>query len=339
MATSTELQEGLAELLQFTEGQKAAAPELLRTGTRQKETRGDRYTNQLNLRNRGPADFLRESLAGNVQQVPGLVQLANLISGSVADTTAEGTARGAELFSGLTKDSARSAGVDIEGLTAALQGIGLQNFQSGQRTLDDANALIDGSFFNTAVGQQNLQNLQGQLAPGLSPAGLGSLQSTFGGATSKGEVDSVTAFLRNAIQERDTGFGLRQQGMAAKDAAASRLGGVLTFGTQFGQSASQFGGSFGQGVGNLNSQLIGNQLLTPSQFAQDTNLDLADARGRLEFKEMQKAQDDAASAANAAGVGSAVGQIARLALAPFTGGASLALTAASSGAGGAGGIS
>lgn len=337
MATSDELQSLLGNLQTFLTTQEGKGTEELKTGVRKRRTRGDRVTDLLNLRNRGPEDFLRESLSGNAELAPGILDLANFISGNIANTTAGASEQGADLYSRLARSGAADAGVDIPSFTEALTGIGLQNFQTGQQAVNEGQALIDGSFFNTAVGKQSQENLLRSLAPGLSPAGLDATQSAFGGAASKGETDQITAFLRNAIEERNTGFGLRNQGVAAKDAAASRLGGVLTFGTQFGQGAAQFGGQFGQGVGNLASQLTANHLLTPSTIAQDTQHDAQSVQNFISMKAIQKQQDDAASAANKAGIGSAIGQIAGLALAPFTGGLSLAAAGAAGAAGGAAG--
>lgn len=336
MPTQTNLDEVFRNLVNFVGENRDTGTQSITTGQREKKTRGDTLTDVLNQRNRGPIDFLNESLQGNAQFAPGLLELANFVSGNVANTTADAAKQGSKLFSGLTTDASRDAGVDIPDFTKALTNIGLRNFQAGDQQVNQADSLINGQFYNTPVGQQSLQNLQRAIAPGLSPAGLDATQNTFGGATSNNETDQVTAFLRNGIEERNTGFGLKQQGIQARDQAASRLGGVLTFGTQFGQASAQFGGQFGQGVGNLNAQLTGNQLLTPSNFLQDTQSDLNSAENFMNLKEQIKVGQDQQRSAAKAGIGSAVGQIAGAVLAPFTGGLSLALTGALAGAGAAG---
>lgn len=104
-----------------------------------------------------------------------------------------------------TLRTAQAAGVDIPAYTKLL----------GLSALGD----ISGSYYNTPIGQQQIQNLLGATAPSMSVAGSGLYSQPFASGTGIGENRFLGNFLRDAEQRRQGGL--------------NQIAGLVDFGNSF----------------------------------------------------------------------------------------------------------
>lgn len=123
-----------------------------------------------------------------------------------------------------TLASAKAAGVDIPFLTTLL----------GQSAMGD----ISGSYYNTPIGQQQIQNILGAGAPSFSVAANSLYSQPFANGTGVGENRFIGNFLRDAEQRRQGGL--------------NQLAGLV-----------DFGNSFSSRLNNQTAALMQSQFLTP----------------------------------------------------------------------------
>lgn len=205
-----------------------------------------------------------------------------------------------EFILGNVLDGARQIGVDPENISqqmiAMLAGedkaagklrSALSSRASEERSY--GRSLRDGSFYSTGAGQQATQNLFSALAPMISSRGLDAYQgSAFAGAPDIGENRGITAFLRNAEQNRQYGDRVLSgadalesqaavQPFQMRDALTARLGGLLTTGLGFGQQTTGSALSFGQGSAQAGAQF-------GSQFMQDQSASILGAGEQLGYR-------------------------------------------------------
>lgn len=104
-----------------------------------------------------------------------------------------------------TLNTAKAAGVDINAYTQLLGGAAMGD--------------ITGSYYNTAIGRQQIQNLLGATAPSMSVAGSGLYSQPFASGTGVGENRFLGNFLRDAEQRRQGGL--------------NQIAGLVDFGNSF----------------------------------------------------------------------------------------------------------
>lgn len=104
-----------------------------------------------------------------------------------------------------TLNTAKAAGVDINAYTRLLGGAAMGD--------------ITGSYYNTAIGQQQIQNLLGSTASSMSVAGNSLYSQPFASGTGIGENRFLGNFLRDAEQRRQGGL--------------NQIAGLVDFGNSF----------------------------------------------------------------------------------------------------------
>lgn len=205
---------------------KAASAGLKMTDDQTRMLRTAQGTNmaQLNeILDRSVGEMQGEAVASNLASFKGIDKLMGRFSTSHLKRTEQAI----DPFMRLLATVAGSNGVSVTDLIGSMAAGGYRTTADADYLSARGRSLIDGRFYDTPVGRQSSEELVRRMAPGLSSAGLDQIQRTLAGASSAGEVDSITGFLRDADEKARYGDTLLDNSARVREMGLGRLGAVL----------------------------------------------------------------------------------------------------------------